>query len=215
MEDLARAFNDMVGRLQEVYSDLARQVNERSRQLVRSERLASRRLPRRRASPTRSTTRWRASPSAARRWRPASSRCRATCKVGNRACEEQEIFAKYLKMIQEEAFRCKNITERLLEFSRTGEPRRDPTDLRGLIQAVLDVTQHLTNHKAKQIQLEVPPDRAGPDQRLGQRRGDQVGRPQPRRQRAGEHGRRRPADDPPAASATGGPSCGSPTPAAA
>ena len=28
------------------------------------------------------------------------------------------------------------ITERLLEFSRTGEPRRDPTDLRGLVQAV-------------------------------------------------------------------------------
>ena len=41
MEDLGRAFNDMVGRLQEVYADLARQVNERSRQLVRSERLAS------------------------------------------------------------------------------------------------------------------------------------------------------------------------------
>ena len=41
MEDLAAAFNDMTGRLRDLYGDLARQVNERSRQLVRSERLAS------------------------------------------------------------------------------------------------------------------------------------------------------------------------------
>jgi signal transduction histidine kinase len=59
-------------------------------------------------------------------------------------------------MIQEEAFRCKSITERLLEFSRTGEPRREPTDLREVVQAVLDVTQHLPNHKGKHITFEVP-----------------------------------------------------------
>src|SRR5205085_350117 len=40
IEDLAAAFNDMTGRLRDMYRDLARQVNERSRQLVRSERLA-------------------------------------------------------------------------------------------------------------------------------------------------------------------------------
>src|SRR5262249_56784258 len=76
-----------------------------------------------------------------------------------RAAEEQETFHKYLKMIQEEAFRCKSITERLLEFSRTGEPRREMTELRGLVQAVLDVTQHLPNHKGKQIVFEVAPGR--------------------------------------------------------
>ena len=37
-------------------------------------------------------------------------------------------------MIQEEAFRCKNITERLLDFSRSGERRREPTDLGELVQ---------------------------------------------------------------------------------
>src|SRR5205807_8529322 len=41
LEDLAMAFNNMTGRLREVYRDLNRQVNERSRQLIRSERLAS------------------------------------------------------------------------------------------------------------------------------------------------------------------------------
>ncbi len=64
-------------------------------------------------------------------------------------------------MIQEEAFRCKTITERLLEFSRTGEKKREPTDLRDLVQAVLDVTQHLPNHKGKHITFEIPPERMG------------------------------------------------------
>ena len=46
-------------------------------------------------------------------------------------------------MIQEEAFRCKEITQRLLEFSRGGEGQREPTDLGELIQSVLDMVQHL------------------------------------------------------------------------
>src|SRR5205823_4660183 len=75
---------------------------------------------------------------------------------GPRLADEAEIFGKYLKMIQEEAFRCKSITERLLEFSRTGEPRREQTALKDLVQAVLDVTQHLPNHKGKRILFEVP-----------------------------------------------------------
>ncbi len=73
--------------------------------------------------------------------------------------EEQEVFSKYLKMIQEEAFRCKNITERLLAFSRPGERRREKTDLRELVQLVLDVTQHLPNHRGKEIQFEMSADR--------------------------------------------------------
>jgi signal transduction histidine kinase len=75
--------------------------------------------------------------------------------------EDVEVFTKYLKMIQDEAFRCKNITESLLAFSRTSERRREQTDLRALVQSVLDVTQHLHNHRGKQITFEVGADRAG------------------------------------------------------
>jgi signal transduction histidine kinase len=160
MEDLAVAFNDMLARLCELNTDLARQVNERSRQLVRSERLAS--------------VGFLAAGVAHEINNPLASI--AFCgealdarledllrilRATGRGQEEYDIFSKYLKMIQDEAFRCKHITERLLEFSRTGEPRRDLTDLRGLVQAVLDVTQHLPNHKGKQIVFETPPDRPG------------------------------------------------------
>ena len=42
----------------------------------------------------------------------------------------------------------------LLEFSRAGERRREPTDLAELIQSVLDVPQHLQNCKGKRIVFE-------------------------------------------------------------
>src|SRR5262249_52082352 len=68
--------------------------------------------------------------------------------------QEREIITKYLKMIQDEAFRCKEITQKLLAFSRGGERRREPTDVGELIQVVLDMVQHLPNHKGKELIFE-------------------------------------------------------------
>jgi signal transduction histidine kinase len=157
MEDLADAFNDMTDRLQELYGDLARQVNERSRQLVRSERLAS--------------VGFLAAGVAHEINNPLASiafcsealeaRLMDLYRVARAAGrgEDCETFAKYLKMIQEEAFRCKNITERLLEFSRTGERRREETDLGALVQSVLDLTQHLQNSRGKSLEFLVHTER--------------------------------------------------------
>jgi signal transduction histidine kinase len=149
MEELAEAFNDMTGRLREMYRDLARQVNERSRQLVRSERLAS--------------VGFLAAGVAHEINNPLASI--AFCsealegRVGPllaRFPDDAKLISKYLKMIQEEAFRCKAITQRLLEFSRGGERRREQTDLVELIQAVLDMVQHLQNVKGKHIVFDPP-----------------------------------------------------------
>jgi signal transduction histidine kinase len=156
MEDLAAAFNDMTGRLREMYSDLARQVNERSRQLVRSERLAG--------------VGFLAAGVAHEINNPLASIAFCSEALERRLAEvlahpglrgplakgDQELLTKYLKMIQQEAFRCKEITQRLLEFSRGGERRRDETDLVELTQGVLDVVQHLQNCKGKQLIFEAP-----------------------------------------------------------
>jgi two-component system, NtrC family, sensor kinase len=173
MEDLAAAFNDMTGRLREMYRDLAHQVNERSRQLIRSERLASvgflaagvaheinnplasiafcsEALESRMASLLDHV-----GDTSPQRERGPSLALRAS--VAGQAApakEDGEVITKYLKMIQQEAFRCKAITQRLLEFSRTGERRRESTDLAELIQSVLDVVQHLQNSKGKHIIFE-------------------------------------------------------------
>jgi signal transduction histidine kinase len=156
MEDLANAFNDMMGRLHDLYADLARQVNERSRQLVRSERLAS--VGFLAAGVAHEIN----NPLASIAFCSEALEARLTdllrhLRGSGRTGEEHEIFSKYLKMIQEEAFRCKHITEKLLAFSRSGERRREPTDLCELVQAVLDVTQHLQSHKGKHITFAAPP----------------------------------------------------------
>jgi signal transduction histidine kinase len=164
MEDLGAAFNDMTRRLQDLYGDLARQVNERSRQLVRSERLAS--------------VGFLAAGVAHEINNPLASIAFCSEALEVRLAEllrqlraagwvtaDQDVFTKYLKMIQEEAFRCKNITERLLAFSRTGERRREEIDLRALVQSVLDIAHHLPNYKGKQINFEVTAER-GQDGRV-------------------------------------------------
>ena len=158
MEELGAAFNDMMQRLQDLYSDLARQVNERSRQLIRSERLAS--VGFLAAGVAHEIN----NPLASIAFCSEALEARLNdllrhLRASGRFDEEYELFAKYLKMIQEEAFRCKNITERLLAFSRPGERRREKTDLRELVQLVLDVTQHLPNHRGKEIKFEMSAER--------------------------------------------------------
>jgi len=153
MEDLAAAFNDMMDRLRGLYDNLAQQVNERSRQLVRSERLAS--VGFLAAGVAHEIN----NPLASIAFCSEALEARLAGLVGElgrigQARDNAEVFGRYLRMIQEEAFRCKNITERLLAFSRTGERRREPTDLARVVQGVLEVTQHLQNAKGKTIVFE-------------------------------------------------------------
>jgi len=150
MEELAAAFNDMTNRLDEMYRDLAHQVNERSRQLVRSERLAS--VGFLAAGVAHEIN----NPLASIAFCSEALESRLV-EILTKAPEDGEIITKYLRMIQEEAFRCKAITQRLLEFSRGGERRREPTDLADLIQSVLDMVQHLQNGKGKEIVFEPIP----------------------------------------------------------
>ena len=144
LEELANAFNDMTSRLHDIYRDLERQVDERSRQLVRSERMVS--------------VGFLAAGVAHEINNPLASIAFCSEALQGRLADylrrhpqETEVIAKYLSMIQQEAFRCKEITSKLLEFSRVGERRREPTDLAGLVQSVLEIAQHLQNCKGKRI----------------------------------------------------------------
>ena len=60
-------------------------------------------------------------------------------------------MVNYLKMIQEEAFRCKNITEKLLDFSRCNDIKRERTELAGLIQGVVEMIRHIGKYTGKNI----------------------------------------------------------------
>jgi two-component system NtrC family sensor kinase len=152
LEELANSFNGMASRVAATYADLARQVNERSRQLVRSERMVSvgflaAGVAREINNPLASI----AFCGEALERRLQDVLAVAMNRTGKLAPDDAEVLTRYLKMIQQEAFRCKEITTKLLDFSRTGEKKREQTDIAGLIRSVLEIACHLPNCRGKEI----------------------------------------------------------------
>ncbi len=116
MSELAAAMNDMTARFQAIRDDLDRQVRERTKQVVRSEQLAS--------------VGFLAAGVAHEINNPLASIALCAESLESRVLElletlpepqreDADVVRNYLQMIQNEAFRCKGITERLLDFSRT------------------------------------------------------------------------------------------------
>lgn len=146
MSELAAAMNDMTARFEDIRDDLDRQVQERTKQVVRSEQLAS--------------VGFLAAGVAHEINNPLASIALCAESLEERLVEstpaeagQQDVFRHYLQMIQAEAFRCKEITEKLLDFSRIGEVRRQPTDLRELVQGVIEMLKHLGKYHGKHVDL--------------------------------------------------------------
>ena len=67
--------------------------------------------------------------------------------------EDIQVARDYLQMIQREAFRCKQITEKLLDFARRGDAQRHSADLRELTAGVIEMVQHLGKYHDKNLVL--------------------------------------------------------------
>ncbi len=150
MAELADAFNKMTGRFQEIAADLDRQVQERSRQLVRSERLAG--------------VGFLAAGVAHEINNPLSAIAMAAESLEGRLSgnldalepDNAAVVRQYLRMIQDESFRCKQITERLLDFARGRDAVREPTDVTRLVSEVVAMVQHLGKFREKKIDFATP-----------------------------------------------------------
>lgn len=147
MAELAGAMNGMTERFRTIRDDLDRQVAERTREAVRNEQLAS--------------VGFLAAGVAHEINNPLASIAFCAESLDQRldalstaAEPEREQVREYLQLIQSEAFRCKQITEKLLDFSRTGDVRRQAADLRELVAAMIDVLSHLGRYRGQQISLE-------------------------------------------------------------
>ena len=125
MQDLGEAFNDMTAKISLTYADLERQVQERSRQLVRSERLAG--VGFLAAGVAHEIN----NPLASIAFCAEALDHRLARFLADASDPDHRLVINYLKMIQEEAFRCKSITEKLLDFSRCNDITRERTDLLG------------------------------------------------------------------------------------
>jgi signal transduction histidine kinase len=147
MSELAEAMNNMTSRFLAIRDDLDRQVQERTRQVVRSEQLAS--VGFLAAGVSHEINNPLASIALCAE--SLDSRVREILDTGS---PDHEVIAHYLQMIQSEAFRCKEITEKLLDFSRMGEVKRQNTELGELVQNVIDMVSHLGKYSGKEIRFE-------------------------------------------------------------
>ncbi|HKB25689.1 MAG TPA: GAF domain-containing protein [Methylomirabilota bacterium] len=66
-------------------------------------------------------------------------------------------FPHYLRLIEEEAFRCKEITGSLLQFVRDPGSRRAPTDLNALVQKTLELLSHQPRFAEARVLTELDP----------------------------------------------------------
>jgi two-component system NtrC family sensor kinase len=151
MSELAAALNDMTTRFQDIRDDLDAQVRERTKQVVRSEQLASvgflaAGVAHEINNPLASIAM--CAESLQGRWRELLS-----TPVTADDDQQKEVIANYLKMIQEEAFRCKGITEKLLDFSRIGNVERENVDLTKLVNDVIEMVGHLGTYQGKRVEF--------------------------------------------------------------
>ena len=150
MAEMAEAFNQMTARFQEIACDLDRKVHERSRQLVRSERLAG--------------VGFLAAGVAHEINNPLQAIMVASESLESRSDEflknadpaDANVVRQYLGMMRSEAVRCKDITSRLLNFSRGQENVRTRTDVGATITEVLTLVGHLSKFRDRTIAFSPP-----------------------------------------------------------
>jgi signal transduction histidine kinase len=156
MAELASALNDMTARFQEIRSGLDAQVKERTREVVRSEQLASvgflaAGVAHEINNPLASIA-WCAESLDSRLHDALHGSGEADSTVI--AADDLEVVRKYLRRIQDEAFRCKGITEKLLDFSRLGDVEKQDTDLGELVQGMIEMVRHLGKYRQKKIEFD-------------------------------------------------------------
>jgi two-component system NtrC family sensor kinase len=150
MAELAAALNEMTERFEEIRDDLDRQVQLRTREVIRSEQLAS--------------VGFLAAGVAHEINNPLASIAMCAESLEGRLetlapdDADGQVVRRYLELIQNEAFRCKGITEKLLDFSRLGEVRRQATPLTALVTDVVDMLRHVGRFAGRSVAIDDGPD---------------------------------------------------------
>jgi signal transduction histidine kinase len=144
---LANDFNRMASELDEFYHRLEQKVADKSKELIRSERLAS--------------VGYLAAGVAHEINNPLSiiagyaEYSLGQLKLRPGAPGEEDV-AKSLQVICDEAFRCKDITAKLLSLARPGEANRQGIDLAKVVSEVTSAVGGLLNYRDRKLSVSAP-----------------------------------------------------------
>ena len=143
--ELAEEFNRMAVELNGFYRQLEEKVREKSRELVRSERLASvgflaAGVAHEINNPLNVITGY-----------AELTLKRLRALDGDPAADDA---AKSLQIIRDEAFRCKETTEKLLSLARGGNDAREPLSLAAVAREVAAMTRGLKSYRDRKVRLE-------------------------------------------------------------
>ncbi len=153
--ELAGALNAMTENFQQIKSNLNQQVQVRTKEVVRSEKMAS--VGFLAAGVAHEIN----NPLASIAWSAESLETRIYDILNPpENIQEQENLAqiedmkKYLQRIQDEAFRCKEITSALLDFSRMGDTQKKTANLSEIIQTVIEMVRPLSKYRDRTIEFQ-------------------------------------------------------------
>ena len=163
--ELAHAINLSAQSFLAIQKDLKEQVRQRSEEVIRNEQLASvgflaAGVAHEINNPLAAIA-WSAEALEARLHRilhPVMEETRehSTTPTESLAGADLDTLRTYLRRIQDEAFRCKGITERLLDFSRLGTiQRKQQTDMNEIVEDVVDMVRHLGPYRSQKIEVEI------------------------------------------------------------
>ena len=153
--ELADAMNATTASFQSIKSDLNQKVSQRTREVVRSEKMAS--VGFLAAGVAHEIN----NPLASIAWSAESLETRIQDILNPTDSTRQsdidseiEDMKKYLRRIQDEAFRCKGITAGLLDFSRMGDAKKSDVNLSEIIHSVVNIVKPLSKYRNREIEVD-------------------------------------------------------------
>lgn len=152
LAELAEALNAMTSGFQTIRKDLNKKVQQRTREVVRSEKMAS--VGFLAAGVAHEIN----NPLATIAWAAESLESRVhdlldpdfECDDDSREADIAQM-KKYLRQMQDEAFRCKGITAGLLDFARMGDMKKVSTNLSQVVDSVIEMVKPLSKYRDRTI----------------------------------------------------------------
>lgn len=149
MSTLADAFNHMTERFQSVTEDLDKQVRQQSQQLVQSARLAGVGfLAAGVAHEINNPLHAIATAAEGLEWR-------LTGQLDHLEEADQAVVKEYIAMMQTESARCREITEKLLDFARGKGSEKNQYDITAIVDDTVSVLEHVGKFRDRTIRFDV------------------------------------------------------------